>query len=97
MALYNNSIFCDKVEKIPKESHYAIIEFTSIRTPGFYPNDPPSSEPVQKYIAFLKREDWEAEIRDRTIRKSPDKFVAVFAMPAQIEVNVMVNAKITPD
>lgn len=91
MSLYNNAIFCSKLEDVPKDPHWAIVEFTSVMQPGYDKGDPDYSSPVQKYIAFKNKHDWETEIAERTLKKSYQQWIALEIYPARIQVSVRVN------
>lgn len=70
MSYMNNAIFVTSVDKLPAGEHWAIIESSSVHheesgvwAPGH--GYPAYSEPVVTYTAFLKKEDFEAELKRR--------------------------------
>lgn len=88
--------YCNTSSDVPKDEHYAIIEFSSIYIPGDERSQtnpghgyPASSEPVSHYIAFTDKEAWQAEVVEKTNRK--DNFVALHVRPAQVKIQVTVE------
>ena len=80
-----------KIEDIPSEEHYAIIEFGSIYIPGDERSrtNPGHGYPAEtrttiEYIMFEDEETWEEEIRKRLDRNEKN-WKAVVVKPAKIE------------
>ncbi len=103
MSYGNNAIYCSTIDKIPKENHFAIITGSSYTTPGDqrsrdYPGHgyPESTSNYIEYRAFMKREDWEAEIREMTLGSSFHKkqFKAISVENAVIEIKTLVSTSI---
>ena len=87
-----------KPSEVPTQPHFAIFEANSIHVPGDersrqYPGHgyPASTEYFLSYITFDTKEEWEADIQERSTRKNPDKFVAAYITPATIETKVVVS------
>ncbi len=66
------SISCESVTDIPPESHWAILDFSSISIPGDERSRtnpghgyPAHSKTTICYTAYLSKESWEAEIQKR--------------------------------
>lgn len=92
-----------KPSEVPTQPHFAIFEANSIHVPGDersrqYPGHgyPASTEYFLSYVAFDNKEEWEADIQERATRKNPDKFVAVYIIPAKVETKIVVNVS-TPN
>jgi hypothetical protein len=62
--MYNNAIFVSKLGDIPKVKHWAIYLQKSYSSPGYDPHDSPYSTDYTEYRAYLKKEDWEAAIKE---------------------------------
>jgi hypothetical protein len=94
--------YCHSTKDIPTTEHYAIVEFTTIYTPGDqrsidFPGHgyPASSENVARYISFDDKTEWESEITKRTNYqmqyRSSEPFVAMKVQPAAVKTNVVVS------
>lgn len=80
----NNKIFVTSPERMPLGEHWAIIEFSSVHVPGDLRSQqapghgyPAHDEPTVEYMAFLKREDFEAEIQSRAGKPFQKAFRAI--------------------
>lgn len=87
-----------KPGEVPAQPHFAIFESNSVHIPGDersrqYPGHgyPASTEYFLSYIAFDTKDEWEADIQERTNRKNGNAFVAVHIIPAKVETKVVVN------
>ena len=92
-----------KPSEVPTQPHFAIFEANSIHVPGDersrqYPGHgyPASTEYFLSYIAFDTKEEWEADIQERSSRKNGDAFIAVHIIPAKIETKIVVSVS-TPE
>jgi hypothetical protein len=95
------SKYCETVDDIPKAEHFAILEFSSINIPGdersrTHPGHgyPTTTERVVRYLCFTNQAEWEAVIRSR-VEAGNKNFLAIKVNPANLELNVKVNIKIT--
>lgn len=95
------SRYCDKADDIPKTEHFAILEFSSINIPGdersrTHPGHgyPATTENVVKYLCFTDQAEWERVVRSRA-ENGAKNFVAIKVNPANLELSVKVNIKIT--
>lgn len=88
---------------IPKVAHFAIVTTETIHIPGDQRSIdcpghgyPASDETVVKYKAFLKKSDWEAEIRDmeRSTSYTRKSYVALEVYPATVDVQVNVDVRV---
>lgn len=57
--------------EIPSCKHWAIVEDATVMESGYDPGDSPSSTPIVNYTAYLDQEQWEEEIRQRSLSRSP--------------------------
>lgn len=90
-GMYNNAIFVSTCAKIPAGDHFAIL-LDSSYTSHAYGED--SSNNYVEYRAYLKREDWEAAIKELETDKGYRKpFRAIFVRSAKITTSVSVEVK----
>lgn len=87
-------VYCHSTSDIPREPHYAVIEFETITEPGWGREDPCQSRQVPVYIVFPDRGSWEEEIRARTGHERKGNFVALFVQPAKVEVAVSIAVNV---
>lgn len=87
------------IDKIPKEPHFAIIEFSKITIPGdarsrTHPGHgyPESIERYTRYYAYFDEAEWLNEIRER-INYKDTNFFAIKANPVEITTEVVVKVK----
>lgn len=85
-------------DEMPKEPHYAVIEFDSITIPGDERSRtcpghgyPEHSEDTAKYIVFENKEVWECYVKHN--RHGRPNMVALYVKPATIETHVTVSIK----
>lgn len=86
--------YCKSAGEVPKTQHWAIITSETGQEPGYNPGDSPTSFSYVTYEAFLKKEEWEAEVTSRTkdnIDRSIKKyFTAMEVKPAAIITSISV-------
>ena len=88
-------------DEVPKEPHYAIIEFSSYYVEGDERSRtnpghgyPGHSENKAEYIVFDSKEEWEGEVQKRMYSKftgSGQNFVAVKVIPASVQTQIHVK------
>ena len=93
------SKYCNQREDVPKEDHFAIIEFSSIYIEGDERSRtcpghgyPARNEPVSKYIAFTDQEEWANEVGRRT-KRDDKNFVALRVKMAVVDMQVTVKVE----
>lgn len=92
-------IFVTSKDKMPKEKHWAIVEYGSVFIPGDERSRtnpghgyPASSQPVTTYYAFTDQAEWENEIQMReSVGKLFDAYSAFEVTPAKITKEVKVG------
>lgn len=85
-------IYVDRVEKIPTEAHLAALQTSTISTPGYDRDDPPSSETIIRYIAFETVEacrKWILEQDAKLYRGDP--YVIIRANPMQVTKTINID------
>jgi hypothetical protein len=105
MTYGNNAIHVSEDSKMPKVPHWAIVGYETQYHEGdersrTNPGHGYGAHTTQHctYKAFLKQEDWEAEVKELASPKygSPKPFMAMYVVPAQITTTVNVNVDIKP-
>jgi hypothetical protein len=91
-GMYNNAIFVQTCAKVPAGDHFAIL-LDSSYTSHAYGED--SSNNYVEYRAYLKREDWEAAIKELETDKGYGRknFRAIFVRSATITTTVSIEVK----
>lgn len=94
--------YCSRKYDMPTVEHYAIIEFSTVYTPGDERSRtnpghgyPESWDPVSHYISFTDEQEWKDEIQRRMNNKfgssEKDNFVAMKVLPAVIKTTINVE------
>lgn len=78
-------IRCDSSSDVPRQEHWAIIEFSSVMDSY---ND---RQPVQYYTAYLVKNEWIDAVKNRTNQIGGNEFVAIAATRAKIVTTVTVE------
>ncbi len=94
--------YVSRLSDVPDGDHFAIMEFTSMTIPGdersrTHPGHgyPESTEYFVRYIAFMDKEEWEREIKQRVEAKyGKTDFTAVFVKKASISTEIKVNVDV---
>lgn len=94
--MYNNAIFVSQCKDVPAGEHFAIVIESSYTSRGYDRGDPDYSSNYLEYRAYLKREDWEAAIKELETDKGYGRknYKALFVRPAKIGVVVDVKVDI---
>jgi len=90
--------YCHNKSDIPKEPHFAIIEFTSVYIPGDERSRtnpghgyPETTEYYSHYIAFSYEGEWKAAIEKYMSGSNKDNFVAIRVNPVKIKTSVTIE------
>ena len=90
--------FCGHSSDVPKEDHFAILEFFTIHTPGdersrTHPGHgyPASDDPASRYIAYTDRAEWEAEVSKNAQRQDASRYLALVVKVPRIELKTTIS------
>lgn len=92
-------IYVHSVEDMPKQDHWAIIDYSSIYVPGDEQSRtnpghgyPGGTERIVLYLAYLNHAEWEADVKKRTIDRNI--FTAMYVNLAKITKKVVVEVNV---
>lgn len=92
-----DSCLCDTAEKIPHDTHYAIVRGTDVHVPADTPSIgyderlcvPARNVPIVTYEAFADRIAWEAAVE--RIHKSGVPFKALIVQVAKVTTKIAID------
>lgn len=82
------AIRCNKSSDIPKESHYAILEYRDIAVPGYDHGDPNERITVCDYIAYTDVNEWRDRVAYITKRNELGTYVPMVVKIPTIETKI---------
>lgn len=66
MATKPTVVSVKKSSDMPKGDHYAILEYDTVHTPGYAPEDPPDRLDVVRYYAYTDEDEWKQDVEHRS-------------------------------
>ena len=91
VVMYNNAIFCKKMNQIPKETHWAIILNDFYYSDSGYPEDGESKYDMLDYRAYLNKADFENAVKELVLQGKISTFQALEVRPLNIKTSMNIN------
>lgn len=92
-------IYCEKADDVPKESHWAIVKFSTYQTPDPYDTHrmPTLTEHKASYTAYTVEAEWRDALVALTLDKTPaynESWTAFFVNVAKTKTTVTVDISV---